>query len=52
MHHSKKEIIAKQWNQMVSLDLQDQIEKEEAMENGQLSKEIGTIPHSALDYRK
>ncbi|WP_176717344.1 hypothetical protein [Vulcanibacillus modesticaldus] len=33
MHLSKKEIFAKRWNQLLSLDFNDQLENEETLKN-------------------
>lgn len=33
MHQSKKELIARQWNQKLSFEFQDKIEKEEVLVN-------------------
>ena len=41
MHQTKKELFTKQWNQMLSLDFSNQIDKDEVFAEYALSKETG-----------
>lgn len=47
LHQSKKEVLARQWNQKVSLDLCDQIEIDEAKMN-EMTRDIGKDTSSRL----
>lgn len=52
MHQSKKEQVARQWNQKISLELNDKIEEEEALLYELISKEAGTMGNSDISKKK
>lgn len=52
MHQSKKEQVARQWNQKASLELNDKIEEEEAIAYELISREIGTMGSTDISKKK
>lgn len=52
MHQSKKELIARQWNQKLSFELQDKIEKEEVLVYELASREIGVAVNIDMSDKK
>lgn len=52
MHQSKKEQIARQWNQKVSLELHDKIEEEEGIIYDLISREAGITGSVDISKKK
>lgn len=52
MHQSKKEQIARQWNQKVSLELNDKLEEEEAILYELISREASTTGNVDISKKK
>ena len=46
MHQSKKEIITKLWNKKINFNIQDNLDKEEFIENNLVATETENHPNS------
>jgi len=52
MHQSKKEQVARQWNQKASLELHDKLEEEEALLYELISREAGITGNVDISKKK